>query len=66
MPTNPRALIKQDLDRAVGHIETIQEYLVRCGELYRPSHPEISAQYETVYAYFEEGKQIIIALRNAY
>lgn len=66
MPTSPRDAIKRRLDQAIGHVETIQGYLMQNGEVYREHHPEIVSQYETVFAFFEEAKNLLISLRQTY
>lgn len=66
MPTSPRDAIKRRLDQAVTHVETIQGYLIQNGEVYRESHPEIVTQYETVYAFTEQLKELLSSLRYTY
>jgi len=66
MSNSPRDIIKKNLIQCVTHIETIQQYLVRNGEMNSELHPEITEQYKIIYAYFEEGKNIILTIRATY
>lgn len=66
MAKGPRELIKRHLDQAITHVETVQDYLVRNGEMNRELHPDITKQYEVAYAYFEEGKNLLISFRTTY
>lgn len=66
MASSPRDNIKRRLDAAINHVGTIQGYLVQNGEEYREHHPDIVKQYEVVYAFFEEAKNLLISLRTTY
>ena len=66
MPNNPRQQIKKDLDSAINHCDRIKEILLRTGEKYREGHPEILKEYETLYAFFEQGRSIIEAAKVTY
>lgn len=66
MSKGTREYIRQHLDAAIKHTEAVQEYLVRNGELNREHHPDITKQYEVVYALFEEGKNLLVGLKETY
>lgn len=66
MAKGPREMIKQHLDASIGHVEKIKEYLVRNGEMNREFHPEITKEYEVVYSFFEEGKNLLEGLLRTY
>ncbi len=66
MATGVRQHIKQNLDQSMNLTETIQRYIVANGEYNREVHPEITAQYEILYAYFQEGYNLLASLRSTY
>lgn len=66
MPNNPRQQIKKDLDRCIGHIAWIKDILMLTGEKYREHHPEIVEQYQTVFAFFDQGEELVRGLRDTY
>lgn len=66
MTSTPRQRIKQNLDQAMTHLTTLQGYLIANGEVNRELHPDITKQYEIVFAYFNEGMELLKTLRATY
>ena len=66
MAKGPREQIKRRLDSSIDAVEKVLGYLVENGEMNREYHPEILEQYQIVFAYFEQGRDLLESLRNTY
>lgn len=66
MAHGPRELMKRKTNQIITHVEKAQQGIMELGEFYAVDHPEVIDQLKTIYAFYEQAKELIRSFRGEY